>query len=126
MRILVCGGREFNNRYAVFDYLDDLRKELGVTHVVTGGARGADALGADWAAARGIDQTVMRADWAKHGRSAGFVRNIAMANTKPELVVAFPGGKGTEHMVRVALKRGINVVMPCPRDQYRFDPYAFL
>jgi predicted Rossmann-fold nucleotide-binding protein len=121
MKIIVCGGRNYNKRYAVFDYLDAFHKEFKVTHVVTGGATGADALGADWAAARGIEQTVMRADWAKHGRSAGLVRNIAMANTNPDYVVAFPGGRGTEHMILVAAKRIINVVLPGEPGEYRAE-----
>lgn len=127
MKIIVCGGRNYNKRYAVFDYLDALHKAWpGITHVVTGGATGADALGADWATTRGIPQTVLRADWAKYGRIAGPTRNVAMADTNPDCVVAFPGDKGTEHMVRVAMKRGINVILPCDSSEYSFDPHTFL
>lgn len=126
MKAIICGGREYNNRSAVFDYLDAFNKQIKLTHVVTGGARGADALGADWAASRGVEQTVMRAEWLKHGRSAGLIRNIAMASTNPDLVIAFPGGNGTKHMVLTAMKRQIHVVFPRPADQYSFDPHALL
>lgn len=122
MKIIVCGGRNYNKRYVVFDYLDALHRAWsGITHVVTGGATGADALGADWATARGIEQTVLRADWAKYGRAAGFTRNVAMADTNPDYVIAFPGGSGTEHMIRVAVKRGIKVVLPGEPGEYRAE-----
>jgi hypothetical protein len=38
------------------------------------------------------------ADGKKHGRAAGPIRNQKMPEEKPELVVAFPGGRGTADM----------------------------
>jgi hypothetical protein len=39
------------------------------------------------------------------------VRNRSLLDAKPDLVVAFPGGKGTAHMVGIATKAGLRVVM---------------
>lgn len=50
MRVLVCGGRNYNDRKRVFSTLD----RIGITHLIQGGARGADALAKDWAKLRGI------------------------------------------------------------------------
>jgi hypothetical protein len=53
------------------------------------------------------------ADWARDGRGAGFLRNERMlAEAKPHLVVAFPGGRGTAHMVARAEAAGVAVWRP--------------
>ena len=52
----------------------------------------------------------MAADWQMHGLRAGTVRNREMLRTcKPEIVVAFPGGSGTEHMIEISFKAGVRV-----------------
>jgi hypothetical protein len=52
------------------------------------------------------------ADWNTHGRAAGPIRNQRMLDeVKPELVVAFPGGRGTADMVRRAREAGVNVYL---------------
>jgi hypothetical protein len=51
------------------------------------------------------------ADWNKHGRSAGFRRNLEMAEMQPDVVLACPGGRGTANMVEIARSKGLRVVM---------------
>lgn len=114
-RTIVAGGRDFravlgDDRVpAVRAILDRLHRSLGIVEVVSGGARGADAFGEAWASERGIPVRVFRPDWDRYGRSAGAVRNVNMASYADALV-AFPGGAGTAHMVRVARERGLVVV----------------
>lgn len=106
MRVLVCGGRGYSDAEAVARALNALRPSL----VIHGAARGADALAATWAAAYGIPAQPFPADWETYGRAAGHVRNARMlAEGKPDLVVAFPGGRGTEDMKRRARKAGVEV-----------------
>ena len=63
-----------------------------------------------WAAERNVFQRVFFAKWALIGRGAGPLRNQQMLREgKPDLVLAFPGGKGTAHMVRIARKAGVPV-----------------
>jgi len=51
------------------------------------------------------------AEWDKFGRRAGPLRNEQMLREgKPDVVVAFPGGRGTAHMVRIAKEAGIDVL----------------
>jgi len=104
---LVCGGRTYADQYRVFATLDALRPSA----VVVGGATGADALAERWARESGVPCRVFRADWQKHGKAAGPIRNSEMLeNGKPDIVVAFAGGKGTEDMMRQASRRGVRVV----------------
>ena len=79
--------------------------------VVHGAAAGADSLGGDWATARGIPVQVFPADWDTLGRKAGPIRNQQMLDDgKPDLVVAFPGGRGTAHMMRISREAGVEVI----------------
>jgi hypothetical protein len=111
MKALVCGGRLYDNKFAVYRTMDMLHAENAVTELICGGAKGADSLGYDWAHENKIPTRVFFADWAKDGRSAGPIRNLKMLNIgKPDVVVAFPGGKGTAHMVKIALTAGIRVI----------------
>jgi len=106
MKILVCGGRDFYQRPPVFDRLDELQP----THVITGGAPGADDSAMLWACERCVPYTIFPADWSKHGKTAGPIRNKRMLDEgKPDLVLAFPGGVGTMNMVSQALKAGVKV-----------------
>ena len=110
MRIIVCGGRDFSDREALFRVLDDLHSIHAFTLLVHGAARGADRLAGEWAEARGVTCKPMAADWQMHRLRAGPVRNREMLQTfKPEIVVAFPGGSGTEHMIEISRKAGVTV-----------------
>jgi hypothetical protein len=95
LRALVCGGRDFADRDLAFGCLDRFHATHPIKCVIHGAARGADTLGAEWATARGVPVEPYPADWKRHGRAAGPIRNAAMlANGKPAVVVAFPGGQG--------------------------------
>ena len=60
--------------------------------------------------ARDVACTPQPADWKRYGRGAGPARNQAMlVEFNPQLLVAFPGGKGTADMVRRAQKAGVRV-----------------
>ena len=102
-RILVCGGRDYKDHRRVFEILDKALKAFGEVHIIEGGADGADTCARMWAESRGITYSEYPADWKKLGKRAGYVWNVQMLNEgKPDLVVAFPGGPGTEMMMKLA------------------------
>ena len=83
----------------------------GIALVIAGGARGADTIAAEWAKARDIPCEVYMADWDGLGPKAGPIRNQRMLDEgKPDLVVAFPGGRDTADMMRRARSAGVEVV----------------
>ena len=111
MRVLVCGGREFANRKMLDEALDRLHQERGIALIISGGARGADTMAEWWAKAEGVPCNVYHADWTGLGRKAGPIRNQRMLDeAKPDLVVAFPGGRGTADMVRRGRQAGVEVI----------------
>lgn len=122
MRVLVCGGRDYNNLvefYTVMDSFTDI--EL----LIHGAADGADAA-AEWYG-RHLDIAISRfpADWKKHKLAAGPIRNQKMLDEgKPDLVVAFPtpSSRGTWDMVRRAQKAGIETMIYKSTPLLTLDP----
>lgn len=110
MRVLVAGSRFYSNKDRLDEVLDHLHSHLGFTILIHGGAKGADLLAGRWAIDHSIPVKCYLANWSKYGRSAGPIRNRQMlADSKPDLVVAFHGGAGTADMVRRAKLAGIPV-----------------
>jgi hypothetical protein len=111
LRILVCGGRDFNDALTLGSWLGGINKQRGIATLIEGGARGADWMARKFAEWQGIPVETYEADWTKHGRAAGPIRNRRMIEEgKPDLVVAFKGGKGTANMVEQARRCGIEVL----------------
>lgn len=111
MRVLICGGRNFDDLPFLDRTLDAIHAKRRISSVIHGGARGADSMAHFWAGASGIAIDVYHANWDRDGKAAGPIRNQRMLNEgKPDLVVAFPGGPGTADMVRRAEKAGVEVV----------------
>lgn len=107
MKVLVCGGRDYWDRQRVFDELDALP---GVSAVIHGGASGADQLAEEWGRSRGMVVREYLPDWKAYGKAAGPIRNKRMLDDgKPDLVLAFPGGRGTENMTMQAHAAGVDI-----------------
>lgn len=123
MRVLVCGGRTFDDRKLFVETLEPIRKsqrwgydpcgksDKDHLEIISGGANGADTLAIRYAKAFGLPLHVFEADWDAHSSFAGPTRNKRMLDEgKPDLVVAFPGGRGTADMVKKARKAGVKVI----------------
>ncbi len=101
-KILVCGGRDFTDRSLIYRLLDQVIAAMNwhKVEIISGAARGADSLAIDWAVLREHKYTAFPADWKQYGRQAGPIRNQKMLDIgKPDLVIAFPGGRGTADMI---------------------------
>lgn len=110
MRVLVCGGRDFDDWPLVNRVLSYLPRPSVIVH---GGCRGADMLADRWAKGCGIkteEYEVSRSQWRRVGNGAGPLRNQRMIDEgKPDLVIAFPGNRGTADLIRRAKAAGIPV-----------------
>lgn len=105
MRVLVCGGRNYDRWSTVQKTLAEIKPDV----IIQGGAGGADALAARWADVNGVPLVTYPALW-RQGRKAGPIRNAFMlADSRADLVVAFPGGNGTDDMVKKAEAAGVQV-----------------
>jgi predicted Rossmann-fold nucleotide-binding protein len=110
-RVLVCGGRNYSDEQRVFDVLNSYSHDYDFTMLIQGGAPGADRAATRWADIGMIPVMCFKPNWKKHGKAAGPIRNTRMIEEgKPDLVIAFPGGKGTANMVAQARAAGIEVI----------------
>ena len=121
MKVLICGGRDMD-RTSAFNWLErNLKDELAfasgchssltIERVIHGGCRGADEGAEAWAKSEHIPVVACKADWKKHGKAAGPIRNREMIRVhQPDYVVALPGGKGTADMINAAESAGIPVI----------------
>lgn len=106
MKTIIAGGRDYNLKALHYQQLKELLKMIPITEVVSGGAAGVDYLGELWAVRNKIPLRRFPADWAAYGRAAGPERNAQMA-AYADVLIAFPGGSGTNNMVRQAEKLGL-------------------
>jgi hypothetical protein len=121
--VIVCGSRD-GVPGAPWGWigraLDAWEREHGnVDHVIQGGARGVDLAASEWALEGCRVCTNYPANWSVNGKGAGPIRNWAMlglmkriAPSDGRAVLAFPGGAGTDNMVRIARESG-EVVWRC-------------
>lgn len=110
MKVLVCGGREYDNWKNFKRQLNEiLGKDTPI--IVQGGAKGADFLARVYANYYGLNYKEYPANWKKYGNRAGPIRNQQMLDEEnPDLVVAFPGGCGTADMVKRSKEQGFKVI----------------
>lgn len=101
MKIVIAGGRDFNNYSVLKSCLDSMRQEVQINEIVSGNARGADELGETWAKANYIPIKLFPADWDRYGANAGFIRNAQMGEYADGLLAFWDGNsKGTAHMIK--------------------------
>ncbi len=111
MRCIIAGGREIVLPDILFDALDICPFAKEINTVICGMAPGVDTLGWKWAILNGIPVIEFPADWNKHRRAAGVIRNTQMiVEGKADALLAIPGkGPGTRHMIKEARKYNLKV-----------------
>ena len=111
MRIAITGGRDYTDQERLYAVLD----ALSPTEVAHGGAQGADTLASRWAGERGRRCRVYEARLGSFGRRwAGSIRNGFMLDDfRPELLVVFPGDRGTRDCIGKAQEREIPYLLAC-------------
>ena len=80
--------------------------------IVSGHAKGADTLGEKYAQERGLNIELHPADWQRHGRAAGPIRNAEMAAEADALIAFWDGqSRGTSNMIKIAKEKGLQVAV---------------
>jgi hypothetical protein len=112
VRVIVCGGRDYADQDRAWHQLEMFHNSEGrITALAHGGAKGADEIAGRWGEAEHIPVRVFPANWKRDGKAAGPLRNQRMLDEfKPDVVIAFAGGRGTSDMVRRAEAEGVRVV----------------
>ena len=111
MKVIIAGGRDFNQYEVLKDYCDKmLSQQSSSIEIVSGTAKGADQLGERYAKERGYPIKRFPADWDKHGKAAGPLRNKEMADYATALIAFWDEqSKGTKNMIETAKSLGLKV-----------------
>lgn len=110
-RIAITGGRDYTNWVCLTEQMDahfSWDDQLLVGDCPTG----ADLMARCWAEGREIPMALYEAEWEKYGLRAGPLRNEEMiVGGSAELLLAFPGGKGTASATGIARRAGIEIIV---------------
>lgn len=116
MKTIIAGSRDFCNRAELWNVINTFDEGVPITEVVSGGCRGVDQLGEEWAKQHGIPLKRFPADWTAHGKAAGPIRNREMAAYADALIAIWDGeSRGTKNMIDEAKKRGLLIHIHQPK-----------
>ena len=109
-KLIVAGGRDFNDEGKAVEEIvllaEGSLKNYNVS-IVSGMARGADALGTRFAKNHNVKLYEFPANWEAYGKRAGFLRNAQMAEFADGLLAFWDGkSKGTAHMIKTMEAQG--------------------
>ena len=108
MRVIIAGGRDYHNYDTLLEAISECQFDIDT--VVSGGAKGVDALGEAYAIQMNLKLNIYNADWEANGRAAGPIRNRKMAENADGLIAIWDGkSKGTKNMIETATKLGLRV-----------------
>lgn len=110
MKVIIAGGRNFRNYDLLQKKCDVLLRNQKNIEIVSGGAKGADYWGECYAEDNNLRLKIFKADWDKYGKSAGYRRNVQMAEYADALIAFWDGkSKGTGHMINIAKEHNLKV-----------------
>lgn len=102
MKTAIVGSRSFTSEY---EFVINIAR-YNITHIISGGAIGADTLAEEYADTFGIPKTIIKPEWSKFGRVAGFVRNKQIVDSCEQLIAFWDGySKGTADTITYARKK---------------------
>jgi len=116
MKLIIAGSRSITDKQKVFEIIEENNQRwqqdnIFITEIVSGRARGIDNLGEEYARKNNISIKFFPADWNKHGKSAGYIRNAEMAKYADGLLAIWDGeSKGTKHMIEIAKKYELSII----------------
>jgi predicted Rossmann fold nucleotide-binding protein DprA/Smf involved in DNA uptake len=112
MKLGIIGSRLFDNYEFIKNKIIENFDIKNIDTIVSGGARGVDTLGEQFADEFGIPKDITKPDWNKYGKGAAFIRNQEIVN-KADILIAFPirNSGGTWDTIRKARKAGKKVLV---------------
>ncbi|AOV17982.1 hypothetical protein BJI67_13750 [Acidihalobacter aeolianus] len=110
-RVLVAGGTSDNAHSRVYHALYSVHERWSIGCVMHGGSSETDSLAQAWADQQGIPTEIYAAEWRRLGFAAGPARHGRIFDEgRPDLLVAFPGGRGTPDLVARARASGVPIL----------------
>lgn len=111
MRLLICAGRHFADQHLCRQALDAFQRLHEVRVVIHGGNQCLGAPIEDWAREIGAHLIRYPPNWQRHGKQAERLRNrFMLTDSRPDIVLALPGGADTEELLSQARSQGIRTL----------------
>jgi hypothetical protein len=111
-KVIIAGSRGFNDYNFLKEKCNKIlsQKNPNDVEIISGNAVGADAFGCAYAEENKYSITLMPANWARHGKAAGMIRNQRMADYADSAIVFWDGkSSGTKNMIDLAKKNKMPV-----------------
>lgn len=110
MKVAIVGSRSFNDYERLEQCIASISSDIEV--IVSGGAKGADSLAANYAREHGIELEEYLPEYSRYGRAATIVRNRQIVDAS-DMILAFWDGcsKGTKSTLDYARKCNKQVVI---------------
>ncbi len=110
MKTIIAGTRGIADYALVAGAIE--RSGFDISQVLSGRARGVDAIGELWAKSNDVPVVAFLPDWERYGRGAGLKRNTQMAEAADALLAVWDGkSRGTAHMVSEAKRLGLHIYL---------------
>jgi hypothetical protein len=114
VKVIIVGSRNYGDFGILIKVINKAYDEekISITEIVSGGASsGSDKFSEQFAKEANIPITVMKANWGMYSRSAGILRNVAMANSGADALICLWDGlsPGSKHMIDIAKKKGLKL-----------------
>lgn len=108
MRLIIAGSRDLIPTVGFISSSLGLYNigPISITEVVCGAAQGVDTMGKIWAETYNKEIKIFKADWDKHGKAAGPIRNLEMAQYADGLLVIHNGSRGAMNMKLEMMRLG--------------------
>jgi hypothetical protein len=104
-KIIIAGSRGFNDYDLLSKVIFEQSEKFEAMSIVSGMAKGADALAVKFAKEHGVQLYEFPADWSQ-GKAAGYMRNKEMADFSQGLIAFWDGeSPGTRHMINLMRNR---------------------
>jgi hypothetical protein len=108
VRTILAGSRELTDHLLLETAISE--SGFDIRFVVSGGARGVDLLGEEWARKNGVPVERYKPDWKRFGKRAGVMRNSDSVSNAEALVALWDGkSTGTRDVIRKAKGAGLRV-----------------
>jgi hypothetical protein len=103
-KLIIAGSRHFKDKQFIFSEIDKfINGEKFI--IISGGTRGVDNIGEQYAKERGLSTVLVKPDWDKYGKAAGPIRNEQMAKFATHCILFWNGkSKGSKSMKNLAIK----------------------
>ena len=112
MKVIIAGDRTYTDYSEFLSIMRSYLPTMTITEIVSGGAKGADKMGEQYASEYEVPLKVFPANWEQYGKAAGPIRNKQMADYADALIAFIkPGSKGTLDMVTQAARKPLDLIV---------------